>query len=148
MLAAHEGLPDISMGASVEVWQIEGGVAGESTNASVSGITPLWGAAAWNCTPHNFPAFALLGDTIEAGALYGFYDNNNLHYMDGTFNSTVVATAMYDWQRSLAAIDVHNVNGAPVAAITGGDLFANYGANTAIYVLTSEYDSLLSLSYL
>jgi hypothetical protein len=135
ILAAHEGLPDISMGASVEVWKIAGGVAGESTQATVTGITPLWGAEAWNCTPHNFPSFALVGDTIEAGALYGFYDNNNLHFMDGNFASTVVAPAMYDWQRSLASIDIHNVNGAPIAAITGGDLFADYGASTAIYIL-------------
>jgi hypothetical protein len=42
---------------------------------------------------------------------------------------------MYDWQRSLASIDIHNVNGAPIAAITGGDLFADYGASTAIYIL-------------
>lgn len=135
ILAAHEGLPDISMGASVEVWQIAGGVAGESTKATVTGISPLWGAEAWNCTPHNFPSFALVGDTIEAGALYGFYDNNNLHFMDGNFASTVVAPAMYDWQRSLASIDIHNVNGAPIAAITGGDLFADYGASTPIYIL-------------
>lgn len=135
ILAAHEGIEGIGMGNTVEVWNIVDGVAGESTMTTVTGITELWGAAAWHCTPHNFPAFALLGDTIEAGALYGFYDNNNLHYMDGTYASTVVAPAMYDWQRSLAAIDVHTVNGAPIAAITGGDLFANYGANTPIYVL-------------
>lgn len=135
LLAAHEGIEGIGMGNTVEVWNIVGGVAGESTMTTVTGITELWGAAAWHCTPHNFPAFALLGDTIEAGALYGFYDNNNLHYMDGTYASTVVVPAMYDWQRSLAAIDVHTVNGAPIAVITGGDLFANYGANTTIYVL-------------
>ena len=136
ILAAHEGLPDISMGASIEVWTITDGVVGESLNTPVTGITPLWGAAAWNCTPHNFPAFALVGETIEEGALYGFYDNNNLHFMDGTtFDSTVVVPAMYDWQRSLAAIDIHAVNGAPVAAITGGDLFSDYGASTSIFIL-------------
>ena len=135
ILAAHEGIPDVTMGASIEYWTITAGVAAESVQATVTGITPLWGAEAWNCTPHNFPAFALVGDTIEAGALYGFYDNNNLHFMDGTFASTVVAPAMYDWQRSLASIDIHNVNGAPVAAITGGDLFADYGASTPIYIL-------------
>ena len=135
LLAAHEGLPGISMGNSVEVWTITDGVAGESAWNTVTGMTPLWGEEAWNCTPHNFPAFALLGDTIEAGALYGFYDNNNLHLMDGTYASTVVVPAMYDWQRSLAAIDVHNVNGAPVAVITGGDLGPSYGSNTTIYVL-------------
>ena len=137
LLAAHEGLAGISMGYSVEVWNIVDGEAGESAWNNVTGITALWGAEAWNCTPHNFPAFALLGETLEAGALYGFYDNNNLHYMDGTYASTVVATAMYDWQRSLAAVDVHTVNGAPIAAITGGDLCPEYGANTAIYVLNA-----------
>lgn len=136
LLAAHEGIPDFSMGNSIEVWTITDGVAGTSLKTNVTGITPLWGAEAWNCTPHNFPAFALIGETIAEGALYGFYDNNNLHYMDGTtFASTVVVPALYDWQRSLAAIDIHAVNGAPIAVITGGDLFANYGGNTPIHVL-------------
>lgn len=139
LLAAHEGIPSAnSMGYSVEVWTITDGVAGESAWNNVTGISLLWGAAAWNCTPHNFPAFALLGETIEAGALYGFYDNNNLHYMDATYNSTVVVPAMYDWQRSIGAIDVHNVDGAPVAVITGGDLAATYGANTTMYILDVE----------
>ena len=135
LLAAHEGIEGIGMGNTVEVWNIVGGVAGESTMATVTGITELWGAAAWHCTPHNFPSFALVGETLEAGALYGFYDNNNLHYMDGNFASTVVAPAMYDWQRSLASIDIHNVNGTPIAVTIGGDLFSNYGGNTPVYVL-------------
>lgn len=135
LLAPHEGIAGVGMGNSIEVWTITDGVAGESVNTGVTGITLLWDAAAWNCTPHNFPAFALIGETIETGALYGFYDNDNLHYMDATYASTVVVPAMYDWQRSLGAIDVHNVNGAPVAVITGGDLAATYGANTTMYVL-------------
>lgn len=136
ILAAHEGIANVTMGNSIEVWTITDGVAGESVNTPVTGISALWGAEAWNCTPHNYPAFALVGETIAEGALYGFYDNNNLHFMDGTtFASTVVVPALYDWQRSLAAIDIHAVNGAPIAVITGGDLFADYGGNTPIHVL-------------
>lgn len=135
LLAPHEGITGVSMGNSIEVWTITDGVAGESAWQTVTGISILWGAAAWDQTPQYFPAFALIGETIEAGALYGLYDHNNLHYMDATYNSTVVVSGMYDWQRSIGAIDVHNVNGTPVAIVTGGDLFAQYGSNTTMYVL-------------
>lgn len=147
LLAAHEGIPNVSMGYSIEVWTITDGVAGESAWNNVTGISLLWGSAAWSCTPHNFPAFALLGETIEAGALYGFYDNNNLHYMDATYNSTVIVNALYNGNYSIGSIDAKTINGTPIAVVLAGSMFPNYGQNPIINVFNaSTQESVATLS--
>lgn len=138
IVAPYEGIDGISGGNKMEVWQIAGGVVGESVQVEPTGYTGIaWIGGIWHLAPNNFPAFALLSENVADGGLFGFYDPNILYHIDGTtFAATpVVESPLYDWQRTLGSIEVKAVNGAPIAAITGGDLVPTYGANTAIHIL-------------
>lgn len=119
-------------------WHITGGVIGEPTIQAITGfVGPAWGAGHWYFTANSPIAFTPLGTKIEDGLLLSVYDENTLHFVDGT---TFTCSKLLDPYTTFGnppinrSISAKNFNNARYVALFATGAWPAWAVNTYIYL--------------
>ena len=119
-------------------WHITGGVISEPTIQAITGfVGPAWGAGHWYFTANSPIAFTPLGTKIEDGLLLSVYDENTLHFVDGT---TFTCSKLLDPYTTFGnppinrSISAKNFNNARYVALFATGAWPAWAVNTYIYL--------------
>lgn len=119
-------------------WHITDGVIGEPTIQAITGfVGPAWGAGHWYFTANSPIAFTPLGTKIEDGLLLSVYDENTLHFVDGT---TFTCSKLLDPYTTFGnppinrSISAKNFNNARYVALFATGAWPAWAVNTYIYL--------------
>ena len=119
---------------SIFTMSIKGGEVTYNESLPITGFQGLasWGdgwGGMWQNAPNNFPGFALLGPTLQNGALFSVYGENMLYHVNtGTNPATATLLSdqgVLDSNTATNAMDARLIGDATYVAITGGNFYAS-----------------------
>lgn len=138
--APYEGIPSFSYSNEVEVWTVTDGVVGESVRVGPTGFVGYDSNAPgyWNLASDNLPGFALLGTSLNEGALLCVYPENILYKVNADATCTKVVDAALPnadaWNYAPNKIEVKSVNGTTYVAIAM-DIYNPQWSGTAVVMV-------------
>ncbi len=129
--APWEGVPGITGDNMVLCWNVKAGKTEPLVKTTLTGFIGIsWSEGYWIGAPNNFPAYTLVADNLESGALFSMYSENVVYYVDKDGKCTKVHEfyiPYYDEEQQAevnvignynsGTIDVRTINGKTYGAI-------------------------------
>lgn len=121
VVAPFEGVAGVTGEKQILAWNVKDGVAGSFIKQDITGFS--FSDGYWFQSPNNSPAYALLGTTLEFGALFGVYGENSLYQVSGEGSCSLLKKDAIDGNHALNAIEIRTVGDKMFLAIAAETFF-------------------------
>lgn len=121
VVAPCEGVESVTGENMILAWNVKDGVASSFIKQNITGFA--FNGGNWVQSPNNSPAYALLGTTLESGALFGVYGENSLYQVSGEGSCTLLKKDAIDGNHALNAMEVRTIGDKMYLAVAAESFF-------------------------